>query len=66
MKLDLKSASITLSNTLSNVHLRLEDFPKKDFKVVVYLSPWVNYRELTVNKYTKMKLSVPLKFYLEK
>ena len=28
-------ASITLSITLSNVHLRLEDFPKKDLKVVV-------------------------------
>ena len=45
MKSDFKSASITLSNTLSNVHLSLEDFPKKDVKVVVLF----NYRELTVH-----------------
>ena len=35
----LKSASITLSNTLSNVHLRRENFPKKYVKVVVLLYP---------------------------
>ena len=39
MKSDLKSASITLSNTLSNVHLRLKDFPKKELKVVVLFYP---------------------------
>ena len=39
MKSDLKSASITLSITLSNVHLRLEDFPKKDLKVAVLFYP---------------------------
>ena len=35
MKSYLKSASITLSSTLSNIHVRLEDFPKKDLKVAV-------------------------------
>ena len=39
MKSDFKSASITLTNTLSNVHLRLEDFPKKDIKLVVLFYP---------------------------
>ena len=36
---DHKSASIALSNTLYNIHLRLEDFPKKDLKVVVLFYP---------------------------
>ena len=36
--------SNTLSITLSNVHLRLEDFPKNDFKVVVLFYP----SELTI------------------
>ena len=35
MKSDLLYASINLSITLSNVHLRLGNFPKKDLKVVV-------------------------------
>ena len=39
MKSNLKSASITLSNSLSNVNLRLEDFPKKDLQVVVLFYP---------------------------
>ena len=39
MESGLKSASITLSNTLFNVHLRLEDFPKKDLKVFVLFYP---------------------------
>ena len=50
MKSDLKSASITLSNTLSNVHLRFEDFPNKDLNVVfLFYPPWIFYREHTVN-----------------
>ena len=39
MKSDHKSASFTLSNTLSNVPLRLEDFSKNYIKVVVLFYP---------------------------
>ena len=56
MKSDLKTTSINLSNTLSKVHLRLEDFPKNDVKVVVFLSSWVNYREHTVNYSIKREI----------
>ena len=39
MKSYIKSSSITLSNTLSNAHLRIEDFLKKYVKVVVLFYP---------------------------
>ena len=33
-----------------SVHLRLEDFPKKPLSSRFVLTPWVNYRELTVRQ----------------
>ena len=39
MKSDLKNATIALYNTLSSVHLRLEDFTKKYLKVVFLFYP---------------------------
>ena len=48
MKSDLKSASITLYNTLANAYLRHEDFPKNNVKIVVLFYSLVNYCELAV------------------
>ena len=58
MKSDLKCASISLFNTLPNVPVRLEDFPKKDLKVVVLFYPTgltivnLRYSELTIPIFT--------------
>ena len=51
MKLDFKSASITLSNTLSNVLLILEDFPKKECLKLFFII--INsLKKLRVKKYS--------------